>query len=1167
MNRSCSECRWNRLTTTLLTALGLAGMLGLPAPTLAQQTGVTTTGATAAQGTSNGARTTPTATTPDPDTPLPLPVDRTIAMTSTEGTWMSVDVSPDGSTIVFDHLGDLFTVPIEGGPARQLTSDMAYDAQPRFSPDGARIVFSSDRSGGQNIWVMSLDGADTLQITEGEANRAESPEWTPDGNYIVAAMGGFRGGGLPKLRLYHIDGGSGSALVDGPNNLKTLGPAFGADGRHVWYARRTGDWTYNAPMPQYQLAVYDRETGQSYTRTSRWGSGFRPTLSPDGRWLVYGTRHDTETGLRIRDLASGEEQWLAYPVQNDDQESRATLDVLPGMSFTPDSRALVASWGGKLWRIPVGDDGSPGEASEIPFRIERELAVGATLDFSYPIEDTPTFTVRQIRDAEPSPDGRHIAFSALDRIWVADIDGTNARRLTNAEVSEHDPTWSPDGRSIAYVTWEGRVGHVYRVAANPGANPGANPAEPRRLSSEPGIWTSPAWSPDGERIVVLRGYASEYRESVGGFGGRAPSPTEIVWLPSEGGPSAATLIAPTDRRAAPHFVADSDRIFMYDSGDDALVSIRWDGSDERAHVKVTGARPPNTDDPLTPSLMLMAPRGDQALALIEGQLYTVTVPQVGGDAPTISVANPARAAFPSRGLTEMGGEFPAWSADGGTVHWSLGNAFFSYNLAAADAADTDGPAGPDASDPASDDSSGSDPGADTSDRPSSDNADADPADYTPTEVRVLIEAPRDVPQGTAVLRGATVLTMVGDQVIEDADVVIRNNRILAVGAQGSVEVPEGAEIIDVTGRTIVPGFVDTHAHMRPASDVHRSDVWPYLANLAYGVTTTRDAQTGTMDVLTYADRVRTGDLIGPRIYSTGRGVFWQDGIDSLDKARAVLRKYAEYFDTKTLKMYVSAARQGRQWIMMAARELGLLPTTEGSLNIRQNLTETIDGYPGLEHSLPIFPVYDDVIELFVEQERTYTPTLLVTYGGPWAENWFYENENPHDDAKLRRFIPHEVVDAATLRRGQWFHESQYTFERHAEFVRELVEAGGRAGVGSHGQLQGLGYHWELWAMASDDMDPLMALQMATIHGAQALGLAGDLGTVEAGKLADLVILEADPRDDLRNTAAIESVMMNGRLFDADTLDESWPRSRSLSPLWWWNAEPTGLPGLAGAGGS
>jgi imidazolonepropionase-like amidohydrolase/Tol biopolymer transport system component len=980
--------------------------------------------------------------------------------------------------------------------------------------------------GGQNIWIMSLDGSDTIQVSEGAANRAESPEWTPDGDYIVASVGGYRSGGLPNLHLYHVDGGSGVELVE-DDGEKNLGAAFGPDGRWIWYARRDGDWTYNAPMPQYQLAVYDRDTGETYARTARWGSGYRPTLSPDGRWLVYGTRHDAQTGLRIRDLETDEERWLAYPVQQDDQESRATFDVLPGMSFTPDSRALVASWGGKLWRVPIGDDGAPGDAEEIPFELDYQLAVGPVVDFDYPIEDTPTFVASQIRDPAPSPDGSRIAFTSMARLWVADADGSNAQRLTGTApidetgVTEHFPAWSPDGSRIAYVTWEGEAGHVYTVSADGGT--------PQRVSAEPASYVTPAWTPDGTRLVVFRDAARAYRESAGGFGSGSPDPTEIVWLPVGQGEAEATLVAPAENRSTPHFVEGSDRLYLYDGSDDALVSMRLDGTDERTHIRVSGPRPPNADEGLGPDAIMMAPVGDQAMASINGQLYTVTVPRVGAEPPTINVGNPDNAAFPARRLTDMGGEFPSWSSDGGTVHYALGNAFFSHDLAAADA----------------------------------DSA------YTADEVRVEIEVERDIPEGTVVLRGATVLTMVGEgagtpQVIQNADVVVTDNRIAAVGAQGEVDVPAGAEVRDVSGRYILPGFVDIHAHMRPSYQVHRTDVWSYMANLAYGVTTTRDAQPSTSDHLTYADRVTAGELLGPRIYSTGRGVFWETDIDSLEKARDILRKYAEYYDTKTLKMYVSAPRKGRQYIIMAALELGLMPTTEGSLNIRQNLDETLDGYPGLEHSVPIFPIYDDVIELFVEQQRTYTPTLLVSYGGPWAENWFYENDNPHDDERLRRFIPHEVIDAATLRRAQWFREDQYHFEEHAEFVRDLVEAGGRAGVGSHGQLQGLGYHWELWAMASAGMDPMDALSMATRLGAEAIGLDQDIGTIEPGKLADLVILEADPRTDLRNTERVEGVMMNGRLFDAATMTETWPRQREIQPLWWWDGEPIGLPGV-GAG--
>ena len=404
--------------------------------------------------------------------------------------------------------------------------------------------------------------------------------------------------------------------------------------------------------------------------------------------------------------------------------------------------------------------------------------------------------------------------------------------------------------------------------------------------------------------------------------------------------------------------------------------MRWDGTDEKTHVRVRGERVTGQTQAQAPTLVRMAPGGGQALALILNHVYTVTVPVVG-TAPTIQVGNPSSASFPARKLTRFGGEFPAWGSDGRKVHWSLGNAHFIYDLDAAEAhEDSVGAVEPGDEDP-------------DGDPDEQDEADDDEDGYVPAEVRIAIQIARDTPRGTVVLRGARVVTMRGDEVIEDADIVIRDNRIEAVGRRGSVEVPADARVIDVPGRTIVPGFVDAHAHLRPAFDVHRADAWPYFANLAYGVTTTRDPQTSSTDVLTYEDRVRAGEIVGPRIYSTGPGVFFQLNIDSLDEARDLMRRYSDYYDTKTLKMYVAGTRKQRQWIIQAAREHRIMPTTEGSLNLKQNLTETIDGYPGLEHSLPVYPVYDDFVQLFVGTGRIYTPTLLVSYGGPWAENYLY----------------------------------------------------------------------------------------------------------------------------------------------------------------------------------
>ena len=430
---------------------------------------------------------------------------------------------------------------------------------------------------------------------------------------------------------------------------------------------------------------------------------------------------------------------------------------------------------------------------------------------------------------------------------------------------------------------------------------------------------------------------------------------------------------------------------------------------------------------------------------------------------------------------------------------------------------------------------------------------------------------RDTPRSSVVLRGGRAITMKGKEIIDNADVVVQDNRITAVGARGTVQVPANARIIDVSGKTVMPGFVDTHYHPQWLTpNIHTNQVWQYLATLAYGTTTTRDPQTASTDFLSYGDRVETGEVVGPRIYTTGPGVFSSEQIKDLDHARTILKRYAQYYDTKTLKMYMTGNRQQREWVIMAAKELGLMPTTEGGLDYKLDITHGLDGYPGVEHTLPITPKFDDVFEWYKATQLTNSPTLIVEYGGPFGEGWFYQSEDLLHDAKLKHFTHPVDFDTKVRRRGVgnspgpagFAVKEEYAMWQHAQDVAKTVAAGGRIGVGSHGQLQGLGMHWEIWLLQSGGLSQHDALRSATIVGAEAIGMGQDLGSLEPGKLADVIVLDKDPLVDIRNTNTVKYVMKNGRMYDANTLDEVYPRQRKLAAQQWMSGGPSvgaGIP--------
>lgn len=1114
---------------------------------------------------------------------LPLITDRTLRFTTTEATWLSLDLSPDGQTLLFEILGDLYTLPITGGTATRITSGQGYDMQPRYSPNGSQVVFVSDRNGSENLWVMQADGSGARAVTTGERDNYLSPIWTPDGQYVMATKGS-------QLWLYHLDGGSGVQFtgVTRPGATPSpgagaaaahLGAAFSNDARYLWVNVRgsvSGGFAalrQDDPLaPEFgpdhaprssarqigtsQIGLLDRETGRVMVRTHEHEGAYRPVASPDGRWLVYATRRDSVTALKLLDLTSGEDRWLVLGVQRDANQGGGTgdRDIYPGSAFSADSRFLFTSYGGKIQRVEI----PTGVATEIPFSAEVEQQLGPLAKFEYPINDS-TLTVSQIRGARPSPDGRRLAFTALDQLWVGDLPAAqsgdttrqrvgNPRRLTTTTgLVEQVPVWSPDGQFLAYVIWDDSTGgDIYRVRAD-------GRGQPERLTPVSAFYDKLAYTRDGSSLVAIRGSKMHRMRMLEDFGGHSSTAEmEYVWLPSAGGAVQRigwVATSSTEQgRNAPHIGPDPERIYVWGDAE-GLLSMRFDGTDIKTVVRVSGPPGPGgAGGSPTPDEVLLSPTGDRALVYANRNVYLITVPPVGGEPPTVSVS--PSSSVPTRRLTKVGGDFIGWSADGRQAHFSIGKSYFQYDVAVADSMVRDSVARSRATaTPATrPDSAAARPDSAQAPRP----ARGVPA-YEASRIDVDIVLPKDKPRGTVVLRGARLVTMRGNEVIPNGDIVVRDNRIVAIGASGSVTVPSDARVVDVAGKTILPGYVDIHAHTWVAWGVHRTQVSQFMAQLAYGVTTQRDPQTSSEDIVTYADRMEAGQLIGPRLYSTGPGIFGADNIRSLDDARDVVRRYADHFNTQTIKQYMAGDRKVRQWVIMAARELGLTTTTEGGSNFTMNLTLMQDGYPGLEHSLPISPFYRDVVQLTTFSGITYTPTLIVAYGGPSGFGYYLTRTNVDLEPRLRRFTPHDELDKWKVREFQ--RDDQYVHPLHARQLTKLVEAGGRVGLGSHGELQGLGTHWELWMMASGGMPNHDALRAATLHSADAIGLAGDIGSLEVGKLADLQVLDRNPLEQLEHTNSIRYVMKNGRLYDAATLDEIWPRQRPLPTQWWWRVEP------------
>jgi len=1026
---------------------------------------------------------------------------KTITINTTEGTWMNLDVSPDGKTIAFDMLGDIFTMPTEGGQATPIRTGLAWEVQPRWNPTGTKLLFTSDAGGGDNLWTMNPDGTEAAQMTKESFRLLNNGAWIPGTDFVVARkhFSSSRSLGAGEIWMYHTTGGDGIQITKKKNDQQDVNePSVSSDGRYIYYSEDMypgGYFQYNKdPNDQiYVIKRYDRETGKTKQITGGPGGACRPQISHDGKTLAYIRRVRTKSVLFIHDIATGRDYPIFDGLSKDQQEAWAIFGAYTGFDWAPDDQSIYI-WGqGKINKIDV----STKVATNIPFSVSVEHKLMETVEFDNPV-DADQFDVKVIRNATTSPDGKTLVFNALGHLYKMSLPNGKPKRMTSATHLEFEPSFSPDGRSIVYVTWDDESMGTIKIMK-------LGDKKGKDLITQKGIYRTPTFSNDGQKIAFRKESGNQH------MGYSYNTEPGIYEVKASGG--ATTLLTPQGEY--PQYSADDKKLFLT-TGGYVFGNIKksFDAYDFKSKSKETIFNTSYTTQ-FTPS------PDNKWIAFTE--LYKVYIAPMPMTGKPFGLSAKTKA-VPVAQVARDAGINLHWSSDSKKLHWTLGNEYFSEEL---------------------------------TDRFLFLEGSVDsipPIDTVGLKINLVAEM--DKPQHKIALTNARIITMEGDEIIENGTVLIDKNKIAYVGDGRTIRFDRDTKVMDMEGKTIMPGFIDVHAHLGAfRGGISPQKHWQYYTNLAYGVTTTHDPSVNSEITFAQSEMVKSGEMIGPRIFSTGTILYGADGdfkavINNLEDAKSALRRTKAY-GAFSVKSYNQPRRNQRQQVIEAARQLGIRVVPEGGSFFYHNMSMVADGHTSVEHNIPVAPLYKDVIDFWSASNTSNTPTLIVNYGGVNGEYYWYQNTNVWEKERLLAFTPRPIIDSRSRHRTMIPDEEyQNGHILTSQSCKALQDAGVNINLGAHGQIQGLGVHWELWMLAQGGMTNMQALRAATMNGAEYLGMDTEIGSIKEGKLADIIVIDGNPSKNLMDSEKVVYTMINGRLYDSSTMNEIGKTNKERTKFYW-----------------